>query len=545
MSPVKPGKFGGGNCPLPEHPYFHPTTRPLLLAGPPTLRARVTKDEQERFCLGSHLPFSFSAVDAAYRFNDTSCMQLLIDHGLADYNSLLDRAAYDDFWHCHYLRRWLARPPPGVDSRGGHNWVLKWLLAYPPRHVVQAMLVMWGRLSLHPRLLPLCDWSDWNSRDDSESCDNMLILAACRGHPASLQTIDELRMMVEILTDDLSGAIIPEARQPLSHALRIARGMASMWPGTRPLVAEYLQSVCTWEDNQSSSSGDRSANNINSPYPPPAPPLILPPQDPVLHRLIDLKTYDEMLEPKHWLMLQHAWPDRHLLMWQVSTVFLANEEAARRMHCFKRALRGLYYAKGFTYCLLLAAGAFCRWRCVDVVLGEFRGKWPGGLLCIECSDRVLCRAIHDAVHGEPGCADGRIIRKLLQTDTRNVEDFNGIGMNVMPSESTLRGGWFGWEPFRQAFVERQQDCEHRETPACMEMRDAVLGCLSIFEQKALNILVGEPSKALFRASTRRRLKRLTDEGERGKCTGEESHCGESRCESTTSGRSSNSSGQPF
>ena len=44
------------------------------------------------------------------------------------------------------------------------------------------------------------DWCDWNSRDDSRS-DNMLILAAGHGHPASQQTIDELRMMVEILTE--------------------------------------------------------------------------------------------------------------------------------------------------------------------------------------------------------------------------------------------------------------------------------------------------------------------------------------------------------
>ena len=54
-------------------------------------------------------------------------------------------------------------------------------------------------------------------------------------------------MMVEILTDDASDSVISEARQPLSRALRIARGMASMWPGTPPLVAEYLLSVCIWE----------------------------------------------------------------------------------------------------------------------------------------------------------------------------------------------------------------------------------------------------------------------------------------------------------
>ena len=39
----------------------------------------------------------------------------------------------------------------------------------------------------------------------------MLIVAAGRGHPASLQAIGPLRMMLEILTDDASGSIIPEA----------------------------------------------------------------------------------------------------------------------------------------------------------------------------------------------------------------------------------------------------------------------------------------------------------------------------------------------
>ena len=97
------------------------------------------------------------------------------------------------------------------------------------------MLVIWGRADLHPRLRPLCDRS---SHERRRSCDSMLILVAGFGHAAGLQVIDELRMMVEILTDDASGGIILEALQALSHALRIARGMASMWPGSPPLVVE-------------------------------------------------------------------------------------------------------------------------------------------------------------------------------------------------------------------------------------------------------------------------------------------------------------------
>ena len=497
----------------PKHPYFRPPTKSLLLAEPASLRERVTTDEDERFFLGSHWHFCSSAVHAAFKYSDMSCMQLLIDYGLGDYRWLLDEAIYDACYEGRSPRGWYARPNHGPHSRGGHNSVLSWLLAYPPRHVVQAMLVMWGRLALHPRLLPLCDWCDPIERRYSPSCDNMLIVAAGRGHPASQQTIDELRMMVEILTDDASGRVIPEARQPLSHALRIARGMASMWPGTPPLVAEYLQSVCTWEDHQSGRGGCNSSHSIRN-LPPP--PLILPPQDPALHRLIDLKTYDEMLEPENWLELQSMERFRPLL-WLVSTEFLADEDAAQRMRCFKHSLWGLYSDPEFTCSLLHAAGAFRRWRCVEVVIGVMRGPCPGNLQCFESPDSVLARAILDAVHGKPGCADGRIIRKLLRTGAKALEDYKSFGVHEdMPNDGPFRGGWFGWESFRLAFVERQQDREQRETPACIEMRDAVLSRLSISDQVALDFLVGEPSKALYRASKRRHLKRLTEKRDRGK-----------------------------
>ena len=485
------------------HLCFSPRATSLLRDEPASLRARVTKDEEERFCLSSPRPFVPCAVAAAFKYNDMSCTQLLIDHGLASYDALLVRAVFELFPNSERF----ARPPPGPDSRGGHNSVLDWLLAYPPRHVVQAMLVMWGQQPLHIRLLPLCDWR-------SHSHDNMLILAAAQGHPASLQVVDDLRMMVEILTDGATGAVIPEARQSLSRALRIARGMSSMWPDSPPLVAEYLQSVCPWEgqSSSSSSSSSSSTDNTNNPPPPPAPPLILPPQDPVLHRLIDLKTYDEMLEPENWLELGRAVPRHYPLPWLVSTEFLSDEEAARRMRCFERSLRGLRLKSPATQVLLSGASAFRRWRCVEVLLDALRKNFPGKI-----PQLVLCRAIFDAVHGEPGFADGRIIRKLIHAGVR---DWAGSSYNVaqgrmaegagngVPSE----GRGFSWEHFRLAFVERQQDREQRETPACREMREAFLRCMTLSDLTyAPNFLVDEPSKALYRASLRRLLQREIDE----------------------------------
>ena len=82
----------------------------------------------------------------------------------------------------------------------------------------------------------------------------MLTVAAGRGHHSSRQTIHDLRMMLGILADDNSGSVIPEARQPLLNALHVAREIAAKWPDTRPLVANFLQSVCTWVDIPSGSS---------------------------------------------------------------------------------------------------------------------------------------------------------------------------------------------------------------------------------------------------------------------------------------------------
>lgn len=48
---------------------------------------------------------------------------------------------------------------------------------------------------------------------------------------------------------------------------------------------------------------------------------MLPSQNPVLHRLVDFRTYDEILEPRNWLELKHAERDHPTLKWLVSTEF--------------------------------------------------------------------------------------------------------------------------------------------------------------------------------------------------------------------------------
>ena len=72
---------------------------------------------------------------------------------------------------------------------------------------------------------------------------------------------------------------------------------------------------------------------------------------------------------------------------------------------------------------------------------------------------------HRRRDGEPGCADGHIIRKLLRAGARNLEDFKGFGVEEdMPNEGPFRSGWFGWEPFRLAFVERQRTASSARPP---------------------------------------------------------------------------------
>ena len=145
---------------------------------------------------------------------------------------------------------WFTPPLTGLDPGAGRNPVLEWLVSYPPRHVTQAMLLMWRRLSRYPSQEPL---GGRRSPFGSQSGNNMLIVAA-RNPPACRETISVLRIMLGILTDNNSSGVIPEAREPLSNALHIARSIAARWPGTQPLIADYLQSACTWEDYSSSRS---------------------------------------------------------------------------------------------------------------------------------------------------------------------------------------------------------------------------------------------------------------------------------------------------
>ena len=89
-----------------------------------SLRVRVAKDEEERFCLGSCSSFYFCVVNAVSNYSDMSGMQKLIDHSLVQYRSLLDCAVYDAFCNGLCYGGWLVRPLPGSDIRGCHILVL-------------------------------------------------------------------------------------------------------------------------------------------------------------------------------------------------------------------------------------------------------------------------------------------------------------------------------------------------------------------------------------------------------------------------------------
>ena len=90
---------------------FSPRATSLLRDEPASLHARMTKDEEERFCLLSHWTFVPDAVAAAFKYNDMSCTQLLIDHGSTGYDALLVKAVSEFFPNSE----WLARPPPGLE----------------------------------------------------------------------------------------------------------------------------------------------------------------------------------------------------------------------------------------------------------------------------------------------------------------------------------------------------------------------------------------------------------------------------------------------
>jgi hypothetical protein len=70
-------------------------------------------------------------------------------------------------------------------------------------------------------------------------------------------------------------------------------------------------------------------------------PLPLSSGDEVLHWLIDLKSYEEMLVPANWHELGIETRRRRPLPYLVSTEFLDGTEAARKMNHFSRSLKSL------------------------------------------------------------------------------------------------------------------------------------------------------------------------------------------------------------
>ena len=103
-----------------------------------------------------------------------------------------------------------------------------------------------------------------------------------------------------------------------------------------------------------------------------------------------------------------------------SEFLLADEEAARRMRCFKQSLFALRPTSHATQMLLYGASTPRRWwRCVEVVLDRLREDHPGEHRNIS---QPAPLAILDAVHGEPGCTDGCILPQAdlgrLQVVTR-------------------------------------------------------------------------------------------------------------------------------
>lgn len=200
-------------------------------------------------------------------------MPLLIDHGLANNSSILNETVDDGFWNGHCLGGCLARPilaprprlgaeqtsrlpaVPCRASNAGHFGP-----AIPSPSDAAALRLVRHEVALPQPILRQHIHRGTRRRTPRKPVDDRRA-AHDGGNPL----------------DDASGEIVPEARQHVSHTLRMARRLASMWPGTPPLVAEYIQSVGPWDDHQISNSSGGSSNNTNNPPLLPAPLLILPP----------------------------------------------------------------------------------------------------------------------------------------------------------------------------------------------------------------------------------------------------------------------------
>jgi hypothetical protein len=136
-------------------------------------------------------------------------------------------------------------------------------------------------------------------------------------------------------------------------------------------------------------------------------PLPLSSGDEVLHWLIDLKSYQEMLVPANWHELGIETRRRRPLPYLVSTEFLDGTEAARRMNHFSRSLKGLDADLPGCRDFLWAAACFRRWNCLEILLETLMKQSPNTYMNVP--DAVLTRTAFDAIEGGEGCADGHIV----------------------------------------------------------------------------------------------------------------------------------------
>lgn len=167
-----------------EYPYFEPNYNSLLVDTPVTLREAIMEEEKKRFFRDSYWEFAEDALRNSLRYQDTSCLRILCDADMIDFQDVLTGCTSDDAF---VPSESYARPSPPIDTQE-HNVVLEFMLSYLPRHVVKAMLLMWGMLPTHNRLVKVRD------HQDEYDHDNMIMMVPGHAHPGSMQQM-EIQMM--------------------------------------------------------------------------------------------------------------------------------------------------------------------------------------------------------------------------------------------------------------------------------------------------------------------------------------------------------------